>query len=519
MMKKRLICLLAGLMLAARACSADGGVLPRGVHVLCAYAHPGYEIAAYDGWGDESVGQFALVLSRDGDNILCMAEKAKDDAAYAFTIDNTHAVYDGDRLPSLLIDSGGDSLFYTYLGDSGGSEHYHTSKQDGKWLAMDVTAYIDEGNGYRSVNSGVWDGALRYQNYDEDENGNILNSWDYEPVPVNDAFAARMLPQNFDVNAYTADPEYGFHTAMLEGLGGELLHDGETLCDLDVKQDWLAMAVRRENGAYVVRLAHDYGGGYIINETQEIRSAVSFDALHADEEQVMLHIDGYGDCTLAHLGDSCWYLTGTYADEGVRYGLDAVATYEHATVGRNDGFVYGTSPWGRIDLFDFHALPRTYEEALDGIDQSAYALVNNPNPADRLHLRVKPDKGAESLGKFYNRTPVYILKHGKTWTKVRVGSGLDGITGYMMTKYLAFDEAEKAAIACAFPQKQLMQDYLEAGVAMWQKPERKADRHSGFENAAGDFIIGVVEDAWYVVMRADGTVGYVPQDYFSDGNG
>jgi len=519
MMKKMICCLLALLMMAAQTCAEEKTALPQGVIDLCSAVHPGYEIAAHDGWGDESRGQFALVLKNSGDNILCMAEKAQDDAAYAMTIDNTNAVYDGDLLPSLLIDSGGDALFYTYREGENHSLHLHTVKKDGAWLEMDVTLYLSEGGRFRSINSGVWDGALRYHHDDEDENGNLLDSWDYEPVPASEAFAARMLPQNFDINVYTADPEYGMNPAMLEGLDGELVHDGETLVDLDVKRDALALAVRRENGMYGVRIARDYGGGYIVNETADIAGKVSFDALHAGEKQVMLYIAGYGDCTLEHLGDGCWYLTSTYADEGVRYGMDAVASYEHAEIGRNDYMVYGVSPWGRIDLFDFDALPRTYAQALAEIDQSAYAFVNNPNPADRLHLRAAPDKGAASMGKFYNRTPAFILERGKTWTKVRIGSDLDGLTGYMMTKYLVFDEDEKAAIRCAFPQKQLTQAYLEDGAAMWQKPERKADRHSQFENKNGDFIIGVAGDEWYVVMRADGAVGYVPQEYFWDGNG
>lgn len=518
-MKKLTVLLAMLLMAAANACASGVAPLPRGVHVACAYAHPGYEIAAYDGWGDESFGQYALVLKKGDDNILCIAEKAKEDAAYQLTIDNTNAVYDGEKIPSLMIDSGGDSLFYTYRDGESNSLHLHTIKQGGKWIEVDVTLYANEGNRYRSINSGVWDGALRYHHYDEDENGNILDSWEYEPVPVSEAFAARMLPQNFDINAYTADPAYGLSSEMLEGLGGKLVYDGETLVDLDVKRDALALAVRRENGMYGVRMARDYGGGYIINENNDIAGKVSFDAPHAGAKQVMLHIAGYGDCTLAHLGDGCWYLTSTYADEGVRYGMDAVSSYEYAEIGRNDGVVYGASPWGRIDLVDFNALPRTYTQALEGIDQSAYALVRNPNPADRLHLRVRPDRGAASLGKFYNRTPVYVLERGDTWTKVRVGSGLDGLTGYMMTKYLVFDEDEKVTLRCAFPQKQLTQDYLEDGAAMWQKPDRKADRHSGFENKSGDFIIGVVGDEWYIVMRADGAVGYVPQAYFWDGNG
>ena len=67
-------------------------------------------------------------------------------------------------------------------------------------------------------------------------------------------------------------------------------------------------------------------------------------------------------------------------------------------------------------------------------------MVNNPNPADRLHLRVSPERGATSLGKFYNGTPVRVLEERGDWVQVEIG--LDGnLTGWMMKKYLAFGEA------------------------------------------------------------------------------
>ena len=36
---------------------------------------------------------------------------------------------------------------------------------------------------------------------------------------------------------------------------------------------------------------------------------------------------------------------------------------------------------------------------------------------------------------------------------------MNNLTGYMMTKYLAFDEAEKAQLACAFPQQTLLESH------------------------------------------------------------
>ena len=152
------------------------------------------------------------------------------------------------------------------------------------------------------------------------------------------------------------------------------------------------------------------------------------------------------------------------------------------------------------------------------MDPSAYALVNNPNPEDRLHLRAKPDKGAHSYGKFYNRTPVRVLERGDTWTKVEIGRGGATMTGYMMTKFLAFDEVKKEALACAFPQKLLREGYPN-GTYMYAEPRETAVTDRVFKRSSDDFIIGVYGDEWFVVMREDGAVGYVPQEIFWDGNG
>lgn len=106
---RKTICMLLALLSPALALAQ--GELPQGAKDALWAAHPGYEIGVYDGWGNETRGQYAAVISKDGDNILCIAEKNVDDPAYVLTIDNTNAVYDGAVLPSLLIDTGGDSLF------------------------------------------------------------------------------------------------------------------------------------------------------------------------------------------------------------------------------------------------------------------------------------------------------------------------------------------------------------------------------------------------------------------------
>jgi len=520
-MKKTILLLWMISMLCTFACAEEDIQLPKAVLNLCAQAHPGYSVAAHDGWGDEARGQFALILKQGDDNILCMAEKGQDDAAYQLTIDNTNAVYDGDQLPSLLIDSGGDSLFYSYHDEVGDSVHVHTIKQDGKWLEMDVTRYANLNDGYRCICSGVRNGHLYYSEDTEDENGNILRGFDYAPIPVDKAFEAAMEPQNFDINQYDPDPIYGlFYICRLPGLAQMWLRNGEKLISIDLKQEHVIMLLEAADGTKRLCIASLEDGLYRISSSGPLPEDVGMDAFHAGEDELILtRAGGMTLIGFAYRPDGYWRMDYIQGKEGMTILQGGIRSMEIMGVKRNDEVVYGDHPWNDLFNVDFDALPHTFSQAADMIDQSAYALVHNPNSADRLHLRVKPDKGASSLGKFYNRTPVYILEQSKTWTKVRIGSEERGLTGYMMTKFLVFEEDEKAVLACAFPQKHFREELKERRTPLLLRADSSSEENGWFTHDYGDFIIGVVGDEWYVVMRADGAVGYVPQDLFWDGNG
>ena len=72
----------------------------------------------------------------------------------------------------------------------------------------------------------------------------------------------------------------------------------------------------------------------------------------------------------------------------------------------------------------------TYSDSSGG----TFAQVNNPNPADRLHLRTEPRLDAPSLGKYYNGVTVEVLSHPSAdWVKVRI----HGTEGYMLKQYLS----------------------------------------------------------------------------------
>ena len=206
------------------------------------------------------------------------------------------------------------------------------------------------------------------------------------------------------------------------------------------------------------------------------------------------------------------------AQEGFSLYYNAVRSWEDGGIYRNDGTVYGASPWSAdITKLDLTKLPTTFEEAAAQLDTSVYAVVNNPNPADRLHLRGKPDKKAASYGKFYNNTPVYVLGVEGEWAHVRIGNETDGREGYMMKKFLAFGK-DKESVKCAFPQKSIKDNAGEEGtLGLKRAPSQEVFRT--LDNFGGWYIIGVMDEDWYIILTDDGAVGYALQSLFFDGNG
>ena len=518
-MKKISVFVLMLVFLCVCACAEETVKLPQSVLYLCASVHPGYAVAAHDGWGDESRGQFALILSKDGDNILCMAERTQDDPAYQLTIDNTNAVYDGDVLPSVLIDTGGDSLWYTYV-DRGedSSVHYNAFKANGQWGVVSALCSWPKEDGLTGMMSGVWDGMLCYEETDEDENENIRDRWTYAPVWVGPEYAQSLELANFNINTFDADPRDGLYPMLQnEAFARSQSAAGETIQDMDISRVHAARLFETADGDSLVRVDDWDGTFYHTAALLRLEGEAGMDTYHAGDGDVFVS-SGVMMYSIERADAGSWYVHGV-DDSGMRtIGPDYAEPDGQTTVYRNDGYVYGKSPWGVLSGQTV-TLAASYEKMLAQMDPDAYALVNNPNPEDRLHLRAKPDKGSHSYGKFYNRTPVLVLERGDTWTKVQIGRGGAAMTGYMMTKFLAFDDEDKAALTCAFPQMHLKDEYRSSGLSMYAEPQGSAVTDRMFMQESNDFIIGVSGDDWYIVLRADGAVGYVPQGAFWAGNG
>ena len=179
--------------------------------------------------------------------------------------------------------------------------------------------------------------------------------------------------------------------------------------------------------------------------------------------------------------------------------------------GSTDRIHIGTVAGSLLTETDLSSLPRSKEELTTTLDQTGWAKVNNPNPADRLHLRVKPDRDSTSLGKFYNGTPVQVIREEGDWCQVMIGT--DGrLVGWMMKKYLAFGD-QMDDVRCAFPQLDLRNEHKDRRLyaSMYMDEETIVEGEL--------WIAGVAEGNLYVILTSVGQTAYAPMDWFWEGNG
>lgn len=507
-----LLCLMAGTATAEEDAKAS---LPQGVLSLCTQVYPDYRIGAYYSRAGENSGQCALALTNGQENILCIAEKAESDEAFAFTVENRRAVFAGDRLPDLYIDTGGDALFYSYrLNDECALDYYAYKGQDGVWHAGNASCYqaLEEWSGW------LQEGYLSYAYYRTDENDSILDNWNYAPIPVSAAFEERMTElSTFDIEALPAQPTE-LTDELMAGLAGALLGEDDTLLDVHVQRDALILLAEAADGARRIVIAewNDAESRYATVETGALPQGASLDTAHAQEGEIILNL---GERKYSFLrcgkGGGAYSLSRVMAEEDFGAGVNYICDDEGKSsgVGRNDGYAYGAHPWSDLTKMDLTALPTTLSEALSKLDNRGYAVVNNPDPTDRLHLRAEPDRNAASQGKFYNRMPVRVLDVQGDWAHVRAGERT-GLEGWMLMEDLAFGD-DMRGVKCAFPQLTVKTENPSATI--YSAPD---ERSTPVATAKGGdcFIVGVYADEWFLVMTNDGCVGYARQDYFWSGN-
>ncbi len=520
-MKRILMMMSLSLLFAVTFAAAEEetAALPQGVMTLCEQSFPGCSVVRHAGFGDEARGQFALVLSDGEHNTLAIAERKAEDSAYAWTVENPHAVHDGNDIPELYMEQV-DSLFIDY-----DNRTYHFVKDAERWGSVSLFSYETFGKYTRTQVSYLadigQDGMLHYERYLSDENDNTVETLIYPPIPVSDDFAQAMNLNSFDIDMLAPYPEYGI--SGTKGLAEGLIDGDETLITLDLQSERLVLLVETPSGMRRLRIAEWNGeNGYVGQEKEsaDLPMNSDLDAYHATDGEVLLNItlDGREMDAYYELYGGTWMLT--LIDNQMYFTANSVC--DASSMYRNDGSVYGRFrlPWDDLFSTDFTTLPWTMEEAVAQMDTAGYAFVNNPDPTDRLHLRTRASRDSASLGKFYNGTPVQVLADDGTWVKVRVGLGEASLEGYMLREYLAFD-MDGRVVECAFPQLSLYQEFKENGLPLRTRPQSGSPVVPGepFTSDIGEYIIGVAGDDWFILMLRDGSVGYAPQSAFTSGNG
>lgn len=137
-----------------------------------------------------------------------------------------------------------------------------------------------------------------------------------------------------------------------------------------------------------------------------------------------------------------------------------------------------------------------------------YAVVNNPNAADRLNLRQDTDVLSRSMGKYYNGVDVTILAYlSGGWVQARIGDTV----GYMQSQYLSINNA--GPVTSAIPKVQVQNPRQTDRLNLREMPSEATRSLGKYNNGIQVEVLGVA-DTWYHV-RVDGKIGYMLAKYLS----
>lgn len=491
----------------AGACAEEA--LPQEVLSVLEQEYPGYTLIQSDRCDPAA----AAVVSDDGTQVLCLAEKQ--DGEWKLVVSNPAALRQDAPVSSLLLDTD-EALFWSYHGENVASTLY-AARRNGTWKVVSMQENETYPNGNVGEHAlGYGDGRLQYSTYLCDENDNILSMNDYEPVPaawLND----RMELSVFDESAFPkANINYTHSWLSDEAImkAAEELFPGYACLGGCAKRSHLEFFLKSPGGELLFAATR-------FDEKLGWRSSMSTPL----PKDTRYGLENFSSSLV--IGD---LLVNVSPVDENQFGVTYI--YNHASydgssetmfqLGRNwvcmdvpvgYGNVYGDHPWADITMMDWQSLPHTFEEALAGLDSSSWAVVNNPNPQDRLHLRTKADKDAQSLGKYYNGTPVRVLEEKKNWVRVNIF----GVEGWMMKEYLAFDDRGRS-VEAAFPNRMPLESKKDH--YLYASPEKDNPVENFRELHQGLLVLGIVGEEWYHVWVPEQFIsGYVLQADWFEGNG
>lgn len=289
------------------------------------------------------------------------------------------------------------------------------------------------------------------------------------------------------------------------------------IVESDVQENALILLTRLDENTSQIHIVTLEDGTYSVASSKLLPGNVYMDIFHSDEDEISLEWNSQAQqAGFQRMADGTWQLEWVMNSGAPSFDYNVEfcgVAYEWTNQG-TDGLYIGSLSSGMDNLLtiDLNQLPTSMESLISLVDPDGWAVVKNPNPADRLHLRVEPKRGAKSLGKFYNGTPVQVHETEGDWCRVSIG--LDGhLEGWMMKEYLAFGE-QMQDVDCVFPQLGLKEEHQNAPAYADQDMDG-----NGYHLNGTIWIAGVVDDELFVILTNRGETGYMPQEWFWAGNG
>lgn len=467
------------------------------------------------GWSAESSTQWgdaAAAVLRQGDQHLLVVRKGKQ------LIENPDAVLssgvtvhmDTEDLLYLSVSEGSETTTYDF---------YHVYNH---WLLGGIR-YSGSGSSERDIPVieeillNMLDDEISSDVLLEDENENILWRETLPPLPnvltEDELDLAKWSPACCPVycTGYM-DRDLGDSSDSIRHRLFDTMKTGTFFADYVyadglITQDTLQFIADRPDNGRVLLCGHFAGEDWQFTESSPLPQGTVMGVENFTGN--LLFPDRNGGPSVHRFADGTWGVSSMVTATGELYfmGQNWISPEGNLTWGEMCG--YGDHPWNDITSIDWTSIPQTAAVAQEQLDLSGWATPRNSNPEDRLHLREKAERGSRSLGKFYNGTPVKVLNRGKEWTKVQVGP----MTGYMMTRYLAFgSEMKKVKPAVPF------RDPLHVTVPVTWLTAGKTQVLPA-ERIPPHMLIGIHDDLWFFWDYMDNRFGQIPDRELGNGNG
>ena len=472
-------------------------------------------------WGDTA----ACFADTEGTKRLIVLERQ--DGAWQIVIDNPTALMQDRDWPELLLDSD-SALFWTYTPWDAEVVRYHSSRSaDGTWGPVDQ---YTAGSGYGETTrvwSTLWDDARggeivrTFAMYDENDNDHGIRLMEVLPAAW---MADCVRLADFDISRFpafigTTDFYASENERFFRDAAGALMPEYTFLKGM-LKNGAMHFLMEKPDGSRVYVIC-EYMSHRAVNliESSPLPAGTVLgyenfsDSLWIDGRCVTVQLLRSGRAGLEYIYDDGARSEGS---EGFLFFGDRTVWDGSAVPAQT--ILYGDHPWGDITQMDWNTLPHTLTEASARMDSSPYAMVVNPNPADRLHLRERADRGSRSQGKYYTGTPVGVSAQDGDWTQVTFGDWHSWRHGYMMKRYLTFGQAggalrlDLSALPQLFAKSEALKVYREPqdGDYIW---------HMDADLGAMK-VIGIIGEEWYHVwFPATGEYGFVRQSDMWAGNG